>query len=152
MASAMSIDEESGSSLRQNGGAISISERANATPFAQPTKHSTETLRRIRWDSSRTAGTGRRGWQKGRRNLLRPRPGFYVLRLRRGASLVPTLIDQLCPRVIPRPNLATARIRKTGVVPWTASRLGAQIDGKAVAAAPRRLRGTPLWAVTASRT
>src|SRR5580700_244353 len=38
------------------------------------------------------------------RSLLRPRPGFYVMRWRRGAPLVPALIYQLCPMVIPQPT------------------------------------------------
>jgi hypothetical protein len=38
------------------------------------------------------------------RVLLRPEPGFYVMRLRRGAPLVPALICQLCPMVVPQPT------------------------------------------------
>ena len=39
-----------------------------------------------------------------RRPLLYPRLGFYVLRLRRGVPLVPALIYQLCPMVMPQPS------------------------------------------------
>ena len=38
------------------------------------------------------------------RVLLRPRPGFYVMRLRRAAPLVPAMIYQLCPMVMPQPT------------------------------------------------
>jgi hypothetical protein len=37
------------------------------------------------------------------RILIRPQPGFYVMRLRSGAPLVPVVIYQLCPMVIPQP-------------------------------------------------
>jgi hypothetical protein len=37
------------------------------------------------------------------RVLIRPQPGLYVLRLRSGAPLVPAVIYQLCPMVIPQP-------------------------------------------------
>ena len=37
------------------------------------------------------------------RVLIRPRPGFYVMRLRSGAPLVAAIIYQLCPMVIPQP-------------------------------------------------
>jgi hypothetical protein len=37
------------------------------------------------------------------RILIRPQPGFYVMRLRSGAPLVTALIYQLCPMVIPQP-------------------------------------------------
>lgn len=38
------------------------------------------------------------------RVLIRPQPGFFVLRLRSGAPLVPAVIYQLCPMVIPQPT------------------------------------------------
>jgi hypothetical protein len=38
------------------------------------------------------------------RILIRPQPGFYVMRLRSGAPLVPAIIYQLCPMVIPQPT------------------------------------------------
>lgn len=38
------------------------------------------------------------------RMMLRPRPGFYVMRWRRGAPLVPALIYQLCPMAVPQPT------------------------------------------------
>lgn len=37
------------------------------------------------------------------RILIRPEPGFYVMRLRSGAPLVPAIIYRLCPMVIPQP-------------------------------------------------
>jgi hypothetical protein len=45
-------------------------------------------------------------WVAGRqpeRVLIRPQPGFYVMRLRSGAPLIPAVIYQLCPMVIPQP-------------------------------------------------
>jgi hypothetical protein len=42
------------------------------------------------------------GWWAPR-NLIRPKPGFYVMRLRSGAPLVTAIIYQLCPMVIPQP-------------------------------------------------
>lgn len=36
--------------------------------------------------------------------LQEPRPGFYVLRLKPGAPLVPAVIYALCPMVVPRPG------------------------------------------------
>jgi hypothetical protein len=42
------------------------------------------------------------GWRVPR-ILIRPKPGFYVMRLRSGAPLVAALIYQLCPMVIPQP-------------------------------------------------
>jgi hypothetical protein len=41
------------------------------------------------------------------RILIRPQPGFYVLRLQSGAPLAPATIYQLCPMVIPQPTTAT---------------------------------------------
>ena len=38
------------------------------------------------------------------RLLSRPCPGFYVMRFKRGAPLVPALIYQLCPMVVPQPT------------------------------------------------
>src|SRR5258708_3394824 len=52
----------------------------------------------------RTPPTSR--WSRWRqpRVLVRPLPGFYVMRLKRGAPLVPALIYQLCPMVVPQPT------------------------------------------------
>jgi hypothetical protein len=52
----------------------------------------------------RTPPTSR--WLRWRetRLLSRPRPGFYVMRLKRGAPLVPALIYQSCPMVVPQPT------------------------------------------------
>jgi hypothetical protein len=41
------------------------------------------------------------------RVLIRPRPGFYLMRLRSTTPLVPAVIYQLCPMVIPQPTTAT---------------------------------------------
>ena len=45
-----------------------------------------------------------RGAWRAPRILLRPRPGFYTMQWRRGAPLVPALVYQLCPMVIPQPT------------------------------------------------
>jgi len=45
----------------------------------------------------------RRAGRPAARILIRPQPGFYVMRLRPGAPLVPAVIYQLCPMVIPQP-------------------------------------------------
>jgi hypothetical protein len=53
------------------------------------------------------AGTDRPSSRVGQREfrvLISPEPGFYVMRLRAGAPLVPVLIYQLCPMVIPQPT------------------------------------------------
>src|SRR5580704_15381167 len=38
------------------------------------------------------------------RILISSQPGFYVMRLNSGAPLVPAIIYQLCPMVIPQPT------------------------------------------------
>ena len=43
------------------------------------------------------------GWATPRM-LLRPRPGFYVMRSRHRSPLFLTLVYQVCPMVIPRPS------------------------------------------------
>lgn len=40
------------------------------------------------------------------RFLIRPQPGFYVLRLTRRGPLAPAIIQQLCPMVLPQPGYA----------------------------------------------
>src|SRR5207302_6454131 len=68
------------------------------------------------------------------RILLRPRPGFYVMRLRRGAPLVPALIYQLCPMVIPQPTMVDGPNPGEWCRPLDRSpRYGALIDGNRVA-------------------
>jgi len=65
--------------------------------------------------------------------LLRPQPGFYVLRLKRGAPLVPALIYQVCPMVIPQPTAVDGPHPDDWCRPVDRSRgYGAQIDGKRV--------------------
>jgi hypothetical protein len=68
------------------------------------------------------------------RVLVCPRPGFYVMRLRRGAPLVPALIYQLCPMVIPQPTTVDGPNPDEWCRPLDRSRRhGALIDGKRVA-------------------
>ena len=67
------------------------------------------------------------------RVLLRPRPGFYVMRLRRTAPLVPALIYQLCPMVMPQPTALGGPDPEEWCRPLDRSpRCGALIDGKGV--------------------
>jgi hypothetical protein len=40
--------------------------------------------------------------RRAKRVLIRPEPGFYVMRLVRGAPLVPALIYLVCPLVVPQ--------------------------------------------------
>jgi hypothetical protein len=78
-------------------------------------------------------GTNIRGaWQEPR-ILLRPRPGFYVMRLTRGTPLVPAVIYQLCPMVIPQPTTVDGPNPDEWCRPLDRSpRYGALIDGKGV--------------------
>jgi hypothetical protein len=67
------------------------------------------------------------------RMLLHPRPGFYVMRLRRGAPLVPALMYQLCPMVIPQPTSVDGPNPDEWCRPLNRSpRFAALIDGTAV--------------------
>ena len=73
------------------------------------------------------------GWTEPR-VLLRPRPGFYVMRLRRAAPLVPALIYQLCPMVMPQPTALHGPDPEEWCRPLDRSpRYGALIDGTGVA-------------------
>jgi hypothetical protein len=46
--------------------------------------------------------------QRGKaRIFIRPESGFYLMRWRAAAPLVPAVIYQLCPMVIPQPTTAT---------------------------------------------
>jgi hypothetical protein len=66
--------------------------------------------------------------------LIRPEPGFYVMRLARGAPLVPALIHQLCPMVVPRPGAPEEPHPDDWCRPLDRSpHYRAQIDGKPVA-------------------
>jgi len=68
------------------------------------------------------------------RVLLRPRPDFYVMRLRRGAPLVPALIYQLCPMVVPQPTAVDGPHPDDWCRPLDRSPCyGALIDGERVA-------------------
>jgi hypothetical protein len=67
------------------------------------------------------------------RTLIRPEPGFYVMRLRSGAPVVPAIIYQLCPMVIPEPT----NVAGPHPVEWCrpldrSPRYEARIDGKRV--------------------
>ena len=67
------------------------------------------------------------------RPLLRPRPGFYVLRMKRGAPLVPTLIYQSCPMVLPQPSAVGGPHPDEWCRPLDrCPRYGALIDGKRI--------------------
>jgi hypothetical protein len=71
---------------------------------------------------------------KGARPLVRPRPGFYVLRWRRGAPFVPALIYQLCPLVMPQPTTVDGPNPDEWCRPLDRSpRFAALIDGKPIA-------------------
>src|ERR1700686_3012714 len=77
---------------------------------------------------------GRRSRKIEPRVLVRPHPGFYVMRLRRGAPLVPALIYQLCPMVIPQPTTVDGPNPDEWCRPLDRSpRYGAMVDGKRVA-------------------
>jgi hypothetical protein len=68
------------------------------------------------------------------RMLLRPRPGFYVMRLGRGAPLVPALIYRICPMVLPQPSAVGGPDPADWCRPLRRSpRYGALIDGRRVA-------------------
>jgi len=65
------------------------------------------------------------------RILLKPEVGFYVMRLAPGAPLVPALIYQLCPMVIPQPIAAGGPHPDDWCRPLDRSpQYCAQIDGK----------------------
>jgi hypothetical protein len=65
------------------------------------------------------------------RILIRPEPGFYLMRLRGGAPLVSALIYQLCPMVVPQPGVLGGPHPDEWCRPLDRSRrLQAQIDGK----------------------
>lgn len=67
------------------------------------------------------------------RILLRPLPGFYVLRLRSGAPLVPAVIYQLCPMVVPQPALSVGPHPDEWCRPLDRSpRYEARVNGKRV--------------------
>jgi hypothetical protein len=67
------------------------------------------------------------------RVLLRPRPGFYVMRLRRGAPLVAALLYQACPMVLPQPSAVDGPHPDEWCRPRDRSpRYGALIDSKPV--------------------
>jgi hypothetical protein len=67
------------------------------------------------------------------RVLIRPRSGFYVMRLRQGAPLVPALIYQLCPMVVPQPSRPDGPHPDDWCRPLDRSpQYRAQIDGKPV--------------------
>jgi hypothetical protein len=75
-------------------------------------------------------------WVAGRkpaRILIRPQPGFYVMRLRSGAPLVTAVIYQLCPMVIPQPMNVVGPHPDDWCRPLDRSpRYEARLDGKRV--------------------
>jgi hypothetical protein len=75
----------------------------------------------------------REGGRLTTRILIRPQPGFYLMRLRSGAPLVPALIFQLCPMVIPQPMTVTGPHPDDWCRPLDRSpRFEARLDGKRV--------------------
>lgn len=65
------------------------------------------------------------------RVLIRPEPGFYVLRQRHGAPVIPALIYQRCPMVVPQPGTAGGPHPKDWCRPLDRSPVfEAQIDGR----------------------
>jgi hypothetical protein len=67
------------------------------------------------------------------RILIRPQPGFYVMRLRSGAPLVAAVIYQLCPMVMPEPTHVAGPHPEDWCRPLDRSpRYEARIDGKRV--------------------
>jgi hypothetical protein len=67
------------------------------------------------------------------RILIRPEPGFYVMRLRCGVPLVPAVIYRLCPMVIPQPTTSTGPHPDEWCRPLDRSpRYEARLDGKRV--------------------
>jgi hypothetical protein len=67
------------------------------------------------------------------RILIRPQPGFYLMRLRSGAPLVPAIIYQLCPMVIPQPMNVAGPHPDDWCRPLDRSpRYEARLDGKRV--------------------
>jgi hypothetical protein len=67
------------------------------------------------------------------RVLIRPQPGFYVMRLRSGAPLVAVVIYQLCPIVIPQPMTIAGPHPDEWCRPLDRSRrCEARLDGKRV--------------------
>src|SRR5271156_1783952 len=72
-------------------------------------------------------------WRAYERILIRPEPGFYVMRLRSGAPLVPAIIYQICPMVIPEPTTVTGPHADDWCRPLDRSpRFKARVDGKRV--------------------
>jgi hypothetical protein len=67
------------------------------------------------------------------RILIRPEPGFYVMRVRSGAPLAPAIIYRLCPMVIPEPTTVTGPHPDEWCRPLDRSpRYEARLDGKRV--------------------
>ena len=68
------------------------------------------------------------------RILIRPEPGFYVMRLGSGAPLVAAVIYRLCPMVIPEPTNVAGPHPSEWCRPLDRSpRYEARIEGKRVA-------------------
>jgi hypothetical protein len=67
------------------------------------------------------------------RVLIRPKPGFYVMRPGRGGPIAPAIIWQLCPMVLPQPNAVSGPHPEDWCRPLDRSPvLRAQINGKPV--------------------
>jgi hypothetical protein len=118
---------------------MSTNTSCTITPMVSPHPHSAagQSDRRNSWISAAEVSSPPSRRFAGRqvaRILIRPEPGFYVMRLTSGAPLVAAVIYRLCPMVIPEPT------NFTGPHPseWCRSldrlpRYEARIDGKRVA-------------------
>ena len=75
----------------------------------------------------------RRSGSRSMRVLIRPNPGFYVMRLLRGGPLIPALIYRRCPMVVPQPSALGGPHPDDWCRPLDRSpQYRAQIDGKLV--------------------
>jgi hypothetical protein len=100
---------------------------SNAAPYEQGIRPRTSTSQKV--DLAVLGRSIRKNLMT--RILICPRPGFYVMRLGRGAPLVPALIYQLCPMVVPQPNAPGGPHPDDWCRPLDRSpQYRAQIDGK----------------------
>jgi hypothetical protein len=77
--------------------------------------------------------SGRSGRRQASRILIRPRAGFYTVRLYRNSPMIPALIFQICPLVEPQPFAIHGPHHDDWCRPLDRSpRYRAQIDGKPV--------------------
>ncbi len=94
-------------------------------------RHQSRGIPRVSGRLTSSTPVRRSASQSASRILIRPEPGFYVMRLRSGAPLVPAVIYQLCPMVIPQPMTATGPHPDDWCRPLDRSpRFEARLDGK----------------------